>query len=113
MREWIHVSDHSFGIQCALENGTPGGIYNIGSGTHLSNNDLAEQIIRILGYENQKKEYVQDRKGHDLRYSIDSKRIESLGFIARTNFIQGLTDTIDWYMANPTWWNKSGIEPKL
>ena len=112
VREWIHVSDHARGIQLALEKGMPGETYNIGTNSSLSNNELAEQIMRILGYENQKKEYVQDRKGHDLRYSIDSKRIESLGFMARTNFIHGLKETIDWYMANPTWWDKSGIEPK-
>ena len=112
VREWIHVSDHARGIQLALEKGMPGETYNIGTNSSLSNNELAEQIMRILGYENQKKEYVQDRKGHDLRYSIDSKRIESLGFMARTKFIHGLKETIDWYMANPTWWDKSGIEPK-
>ena len=55
IREWIHVADHSFGIQFALENGTSGGIYNIGSGIHLSNSELVRQIIRILGCENQKK----------------------------------------------------------
>jgi dTDP-glucose 4,6-dehydratase len=112
VREWIHVNDHSFGIQFALENGSPGEIYNIGSGFHLSNNELAEQIIGILGRENQIKEYVQDRKGHDLRYAIDSKKIETLGFVARTNFIDGLKDTIDWYTANPTWWSKSNLEIK-
>ena len=112
VREWIHVSDHARGIQLALEKGMPGETYNIGTNSNLSNNELGEQIMRILGYENQKIEYVRDRKGHDLRYSIDSKRIESLGFMARTNFIHGLEETIDWYMANPTWWDKSGIEPK-
>ena len=112
VREWIHVNDHSFGIQFVLENGSPGEIYNIGSGFHLSNNELAEQIIGILGRENQIKEYVQDRKGHDLRYAIDSKKIETLGFVARTNFIDGLKDTIDWYTANPTWWSKSNLEFK-
>ena len=112
VREWIHVNDHSFGIQFALENGAPGEIYNIGSGFHLSNNELAEYIIGILDRENHTKEYVQDRKGHDLRYAIDSKKIESLGFVAHTDFAEGLKETIDWYTTNPAWWSKWDLETK-
>lgn len=113
VREWIDVADHAFGIQCALENGAPGEIYNIGSRTHLSNNELAKQIIGISGRENQMTEYVQDRKGHDLRYALDSKKIEDLGFMVRTNFTDGLKETFDWYAANPNWWSKSDSETKL
>jgi len=104
VREWIHVSDHARGIQIVLEKGIPGEIYNIGTGSHLSNNDLAGQIIRVMGLDETMKSYVTDRRGHDFRYSIDSKKIESLGFERKIDFIDGLKATIDWYTTNPGWW---------
>lgn len=104
IREWIHVSDHSRGIQCVLENGTPGEIYNIGAGTHLSNNELAESLTSLLGRENLIKQYVQDRKGHDFRYSIDSKKISTIGFTAQCKFQESLKETVDWYVMNTNWW---------
>jgi dTDP-glucose 4,6-dehydratase len=106
VREWIHVSDHARGIQTVIENGKPGEIYNIGSGSHLSNNDLATNLISLMGINEDMKSYVADRKGHDFRYSIDSKKIEILGFKRLVDLQDGLRDTIDWYTANPEWWDK-------
>lgn len=105
IREWIHVSDHARGIQIALEKGNPGEIYNIGTGSHLSNNDLAGELIRIMGLDESMKSYVTDRQGHDFRYSVDSRKIESLGFERKIDFIDGLKATIDWYTNNSSWWN--------
>ena len=104
IREWIHVSDHARGIQIALENGRSGEIYNIGSGSHFSNNDLASEIIMHMGHDENVKSHVADRQGHDFRYSIDSRKIESLGFERKVNFHDGLNSTIDWYTANSGWW---------
>jgi dTDP-glucose 4,6-dehydratase len=104
IREWIHVSDHSRGIQCVLENGTPGEIYNIGTGTYLSNNELAASLTSLLGSENLIKQYVQDRKGHDFRYSIDSKKISTIGFTAKCKFEESLKETVAWYVMNTNWW---------
>jgi dTDP-glucose 4,6-dehydratase len=104
VREWIHVSDHARGIQTVLEKGKPGEIYNIGTGSHLSNNDLASEIIRVMGLSENMKSYVSDRHGHDFRYSVDSQKILSLGFERRTNFNDGLKATIEWYTTNPGWW---------
>ncbi len=104
VREWIHVSDHARGIQIALENGEPGEIYNIGTGHHLSNNDLASEIIRLMGLDESMKSYITDRHGHDFRYSVDSEKLESLGFERKIEFKEGLETTIDWYMANNGWW---------
>jgi dTDP-glucose 4,6-dehydratase len=105
VREWIHVSDHARGIQTVLEKGKPGQIYNIGTGSHLSNNDLASEIIRIMGLDESMKSYVSDRQGHDFRYSVDSRKIESLGFERNTQFSDGLKATIDWYTTNSGWWD--------
>lgn len=105
LREWIHVSDHARGIQTVLEKGHPGEIYNIGTGSHLSNNNLASEIIRSMGMHQNMKSYITDRKGHDFRYSINSNKIEKLGFEPLIQFNEGLHETISWYTTNPGWWN--------
>jgi dTDP-glucose 4,6-dehydratase len=104
VREWIHVEDHVRALQIVLEKGEPGQIYNIGTGSQLSNNDLASEIIELMGVNQNMKTYVRDRPGHDFRYSIDSKKIKSLGFVETIQFNQGLRETIDWYISNPDWW---------
>ena len=104
VREWIHVSEHVRGIQIALEKGAPGEIYNIGNSTSLSNNELAQKIVECMNCDSDVVDYVLDRKGHDFRYSIDSKKIESLGFKQKIDFQLGLKETIEWYIANPSWW---------
>lgn len=110
VREWIHVSDHARGIQTALEKGRPGEIYNIGSGHHLSNNDLAGEIINVMRLDENLKSFVKDRQGHDFRYSVDSRKLESLGFERKIAFHDGLKSTINWYTTNTSWWNtKSNV----
>jgi dTDP-glucose 4,6-dehydratase len=110
VREWIHALDHARGIQTVLEKGEPGEIYNIGTGSHLSNNDLASEIINVMGLHEDMKSYVADRQGHDFRYSVDSRKIESLGFERTVNFNDGLRATIDWYTANSGWWDMQSEE---
>ena len=105
VREWIHVSDHAKGIQTVLEKGNPGEIYNIGTGSHLSNNDLAENILLLMNFNNNMKSYVEDRLGHDFRYSVSSSKIEELGFKNKVLVHSGLQDTIEWYKSNLDWWN--------
>ena len=105
IREWIHVSDHARGIHTVLEKGKPGEIYNIGTGSYFSNNDLASEIIRVMGLNDSMKSYVTDRRGHDFRYSVDSGKIESLGFKRKINFNDGLKETIHWYTTNAGWWD--------
>jgi dTDP-glucose 4,6-dehydratase len=109
VREWIHVSEHVRAIQLVLDKGTAGEIYNIGSGDHLSNNELANQIIRLMDINEDMKSYTEDRLGHDFRYSLNSKKIESLGFESQIDFKDGLRETVDWYLANPGWWDFKGI----
>ena len=104
IREWIHVSDHVRGIQTVLEKGNPGEIYNIGTGYYLYINDLASEIIALMELDENMKSYVTDRQGHDFRYSLNSRKIETLGFERLVNFKDGLRETINWYTANPGWW---------
>lgn len=104
IREWIYVRDHCRGIQVALEHGSPGEIYNIGTGMHLSNLDLASKVISALNLPKDSVLFVEDRKGHDFRYSVDSSKIRTLGFSEETDFESGLKSTIDWYKGNQDWW---------
>ena len=104
VREWIHVSDHSRGIQCVLENGNPGEIYNIGTGIYLSNNELADSLSSLLGIHHFTKQFVQDRKGHDFRYSVNFNKIASLGFKNQISFESGIQKTVEWYSDNIYWW---------
>ncbi len=105
IREWIHVSDHAHAIQVVLQKGKPGEIYNIGTGVLMSNNDLADELIKLLNSNESMKAYIADRKGHDFRYSIDSTKIENLGYQRYVEFNDGLKQTVDWFKSNPGWWN--------
>jgi dTDP-glucose 4,6-dehydratase len=105
VRDWLHVDDHCQGIYLALINGKPNEVYNIGGGTELSNLELTHMIINTLGAGETSIEYVQDRKGHDLRYSINCEKIErELGYQPRVKFQEGLASTIEWYRNNRDWW---------
>jgi dTDP-glucose 4,6-dehydratase len=105
VRDWLHVDDHCQGIYLALINGKPNEVYNIGGGTELSNLELTHMIANTLGAGETSIEYVQDRKGHDLRYSINCEKIErELGYQPRVKFQEGLASTIEWYRHNRDWW---------
>lgn len=105
IRDWLHVDDHCSGIYKALMNGKPGEVYNIGGGLELSNLELTEQILRAMNKNESEIEFVQDRKGHDLRYSVDcSKAQNEIGYSPKIKFEEGLLDTINWYQENESWW---------
>lgn len=105
IRDWLHVDDHCRGIHLALANGKPGSIYNIGGGTQISNIDLTRRLIQILGKDETSIRYVQDRLGHDFRYSINHNKITSeLGYRPSVQFETGLLETVDWYQENTSWW---------
>ena len=105
VREWIDVYDHVRAIQCVLEKGKPGEIYNIGSQVHYSNNDLADMIIEEMKLNKDLKSYIEDRKGHDFRYSVSSSKISDLGFKIKIDFQSGLKKTILWYQNHTNWWD--------
>jgi dTDP-glucose 4,6-dehydratase len=100
IREWIHVLDHCRGIALAAYLGQKGEIYNIGSGYELTNLELAKMILSNMGVDSTSLEFVQDRKGHDHRYSLNWDKIKNhLGFEPEIDFEQGLFDTVTWYVS--------------
>ncbi len=106
IREWIHVDDHCRGVFSVLENGKPGGVYNIAGTDEFQNIELARRIIAYFGKsEEEAFEFVADRKGHDIRYSLTgNKSRNELGIAPKIDFAAGLRETIDWYVANESWW---------
>ena len=105
VRDWLHVDDHCDGIYLALTKGLNGQIYNIGGGTELTNKQITEEILRLLNKDESSILYVEDRKGHDLRYSINCEKISNeLGYSAKVKLVDGLSQTIEWYANNRAWW---------
>lgn len=105
VRDWLHVDDHCRGIHAVLTEGRSGEIYNIGGGRELTNRELTSIILEKMDRNDSSIEYVQDRLGHDLRYSVDISKISSeLGYAPKVDFEEGIVETIDWYRANEKWW---------
>jgi len=105
VRDWLHVDDHCQGIYKVLIGGRSGQIYNIGGGAELNNLQLTNMILKMMGAEESSIEFVKDRKAHDLRYSLDWSKIKNeLEYQPVINIEEGLRSTIDWYMANTSWW---------
>ena len=105
VRDWLHVDDHCNGILKVLLNGRSGEIYNIGGGSELNNLELTNIILKAMGTDSSSIEYVEDRKGHDLRYSVNHQKITNeLGYQPQVDFSDGLAETIKWYKENRAWW---------
>jgi dTDP-glucose 4,6-dehydratase len=110
VRDWLFVTDNCEAIELALLQGEAGTIYNIGSGQQMTNLDLTRQILQGVGQPETLVRLVEDRAGHDRRYSVDASRMRSLGWEPRHSFADGLRETIQWYRDNEAWWRplKSG-----
>ena len=105
VRDWLHVDDHCRGIYAVLMKGKSGEVYNIGGGRELTNNEITSLILEAMGADESSIEYVEDRKGHDLRYSVDWTKINrELGYEPQVMFEDGLKETINWYRENEAWW---------
>ncbi len=105
IRDWLHVDDHCHGIELVLRGGRSGEVYNIGGGTELTNRELTEKILAASGNDWSSVRPVEDRKGHDRRYSVDITKIATeLGYAPQVPFEQGLLDTVRWYQENESWW---------
>ncbi len=103
-RDWIYVEDNCEAIETLFDRGVAGEIYNVGGGTELSNRELTQKILNLFGLGEEWIEYVADRPGHDLRYSLDSSKIRKLGITPRHSFDEALKKTFDWYRSHPEWW---------
>jgi len=105
VRDWLHVSDHVRGIHLALTKGRAGEVYNIGGGTELTNKELTELLLEACGADWGSVDNVEDRKGHDRRYSLDIGKISrELGYTPQVQFRDGLAATVQWYRENRAWW---------
>ncbi len=107
VRDWLHVDDHCRGIALALVKGKSGEVYNIGGGTELTNIELTHKILKAMNVGEDFIQPVEDRKGHDLRYSVDISKIsKELGYKPEVDFDKGLQETINWYKNNESWWRR-------
>ena len=104
VRDWCHVDDNCDAIDLVLRSGEPGGIYNVGSGNELTNLDLTSRLLSLCGADDSSIEQVDDRPGHDRRYSIDTTRIRDLGWSPQRGLDEGLEATVAWYRDNRDWW---------
>ncbi len=104
VRDWIHVLDHCRGIDAALRRGRAGEVYNFGGNCELTNLDLTYSLLEALGKPRSLIKYVADRPGHDHRYAIDATKAKrELDWEPQVSFRDGLKQTVDWYLANPSW----------
>ncbi|HVH50941.1 MAG TPA: dTDP-glucose 4,6-dehydratase [Gaiellaceae bacterium] len=110
VRDWLYVTDHCAGIELVLREGQPGEIYNVGGGDERENIDVAERLLELTGAERSLLRSVPDRPGHDRRYSLDTTKLQRLGWKPEMSFEDGLQATVDWYRDNRVWWEpiKSG-----
>ena len=105
IRDWLHVTDHCNGIALALARGDAGEVYNFGGGKELTNLELTRVILSKIGFGEEKIKYVEDRKGHDYRYSVSWKKAQiELGYEPVVSFDTGISETLMWYQDNTTWW---------
>jgi dTDP-glucose 4,6-dehydratase len=107
IRDWIHVDDHSLGIEAIIKKGKIGETYCLGGNSEYSNLEITKKIIKIMNTDDSMIEYVKDRAGHDLRYAIDySKAKRELAWEPKISLDEGLKDTVSWYRENTAWWKK-------
>ena len=105
IRDWIFVEDHCDAIIDVLIKGKSGKSYNISGGNEIDNITIIEKILSIIGKPTKSIEFVEDRPGHDFRYSMESTRIKNeLGWVQKKKFEDGIKKTVDWYIENKEWW---------
>jgi len=105
VRDWIHVLDHCRAIERVLDSGVKGQVYNVSAGDEKTNLEVVRDILRIMGKDDGLIEFVEDRPGHDVRYSLDSSKIrEELEWEPMQSFEKGMEDTVRWYMEHEDWW---------
>lgn len=114
VRDWLHVYDHCQAIDLVLHKGKKGEVYNVGGHNERTNNEIVDIIIEKLQVSPDLKVYVEDRLGHDKRYAIDPTKLETeLGWKPKYTFETGIVETIDWYLANESWWRPLQEKAKL
>lgn len=103
-RDWLYVDDHCSGVHLVLTEGVAGEIYNIGAGNETPNRELVDRLLAAFGVGEEMVTYVEDRKGHDRRYSVDIGKITELGWRKERTLDEALEATVQWYRDNEWWW---------
>ncbi|MEY2569883.1 MAG: dTDP-glucose 4,6-dehydratase, partial [Acidimicrobiaceae bacterium] len=103
-RDWLYVDDHCAGIDLVLRKGAAGEIYNIGAGNETANRVLVDKLLALLGVGEEMVRYVEDRLGHDRRYSVDITKVAALGWRKQRTLDEALEATVAWYRDNRWWW---------
>jgi dTDP-glucose 4,6-dehydratase len=104
VRDWLYVGDHCAGIELVLHEGRSGEAYNLGGGDERENIEVTRRILELTGASEDLVQHVDDRPGHDRRYSLDCAKVHALGWRPVTGFEEGLATTVSWYRANRSWW---------
>lgn len=114
VRDWLFVIDHCEAIDLVLREGGKGETYNISAGEEKTNLEVVKTILKIMGEDEDLIEFVEDRPGHDVRYSLDSTKIrEELGWKPKHSFEEGIRKTVNWYLENEWWWKPLADERTL
>jgi dTDP-glucose 4,6-dehydratase len=104
IRDWLFVEDHCAAIDFLIQHGANSETYNIGGGNERENREITHKILQLLGKPESLIRKVADRQGHDRRYSLDTAKLENLGFKCDTDFDEALERTVRWYRENEPWW---------
>lgn len=104
VRDWLYVEDNCRGVDLVLRQGVVGEIYNIGAGNERTNREITDRLLKILDRDESSVRYVEDRQGHDRRYSISTDKVRALGWRPNADFDEALEATVAWYLANEDWW---------
>jgi len=104
VRDWCHVDDNCAALERVLVDGEVGTVYNVGAGNEITNLDLTHRLLALCGADESAIEQVADRPGHDRRYSVNTRRIRSLGWAPTRDLDEGLESTVAWYRDHPDWW---------
>jgi dTDP-glucose 4,6-dehydratase len=110
-RDWLYVDDHCAGVHLVLHKGEPGEIYNIGAGNETPNRVLVDKLLALLGHGDDMVDYVEDRLGHDRRYSVDIAKVTALGWRKERTLDEALEATVHWYQQNRWWWEPLKVGP--
>jgi dTDP-glucose 4,6-dehydratase len=103
-RDWLYVEDHCAGVELVLREGKPGEVYNVAANDEVENREITKRVLELTGADESLVRHVEDRPGHDRRYSLDTAKLRSLGWKPETPLGDGLKQTVDWYASNRGWW---------
>jgi dTDP-glucose 4,6-dehydratase len=111
IRDWIYVLDHCTAVEAVLEKGVAGEVYNVSAGNEVTNIEIVKRILGLLHKPESLITFVEDRPGHDTRYSLDSSKLSSqLGWQPKFSFQEALESTVKWYTENEKWWTPFATE---